>query len=639
MSGVWLLALVGLPALVGAGLLASALREDADAGGPTGSGTTRAARERSAPVVALATAGLAVVLAAVVAVGRPVFAWSFVPGGAFGLGVDGLSAVLLPVVTGVALLVLVVAAAERIGPTARFHGLMLLFLAAVVVTLTATTLPGLLLGWEVMGAASWALIGLHWCDPERTSAGLTAFLTTRTADLGLYVAAGAAAAGAAASGAEVSLSLVDLPGLPSPWREVAAIGLVVAALGKAAQLPFSFWLSRAMLGPSPVSALLHSAAMVAMGGYLLLRVEPLLAVTPWVATVTAWVGALTALALGLVAMAQRDLKQLLAASTAAQLGFVVLAAGVGDVAGGSEHLVGHAATKALLFLVAGLWLAALGTKDLDALAGVGRWWRAVGALFTFAALTLAGLPPLGLWVTKDHVLAAAAARSAGLYAVGLAAAVLSAGYAAVAVRAVWRGPADLPVDREGWDGEEQGSRHVPASAIPALAVLAAGALLPVALLVPRVAGTVEGLVGAGVSTAPGAGEMALSAGLSLVAFGLVLRRVPRAVPGAAGWWWLEPVARALVVRPVEATARVADRLDRRLDTAIATAAGAAVAVAAAAGRFDLGALDAGVHRVARAVRSAGRTALRPQTGLVHQYLGAALAVVALGAVLLVMVRP
>ncbi|MHB1065270.1 MAG: NADH-quinone oxidoreductase subunit 5 family protein [Georgenia sp.] len=622
-------------------MLGTALRKDAAARRATGSSTRVAARERSAPVVALATAGLAVVLAVVVAVGRPAFGWSFVPGGAFGLEVDALSAVLLPVVTGVAFLVLVVAAAERIVPTARFHGLMLLFLAAVVVTLTATTLPGLLLGWEVMGAASWALIGFHWRDPERTSAGLTAFMTTRTADLGLYLAAGAAAAaaGAARSGGDVSLALVDLPGLPSPWRDVVAIGLVVAALGKAAQLPFSFWLSRAMLGPSPVSALLHSAAMVAMGGYLLLRVELLLAVTPWVASLTAWVGALTALALGVVAMAQRDLKQLLAASTAAQLGFVVLAAGVGDIAGGSEHLVGHAATKALLFLVAGLWLSALGTKDLHALAGVGRWWRPVGALFTFAALTLAGLPPLGLWVTKDHVLASAAERSTGLYVVGLAAAVLSAGYAAVAVRAVWRGPAQRPDGRAGWDSEEQGSRHVPTSAVPALAVLAVGALLPVALLVPEVADAVDALLGVGVTTAPGTGEIALSAGLSLVAFGLVLRRVPRAVPGAAGWWWLAPVARTLVVRPVEATARVADRLDRRLDTAVAATAEAAVAVAVAAGRFDLTALDAGVHRLARGVRSAGRTALRPQTGLVHQYLGAAVAVVTLGAVLLVMVRP
>src|SRR5699024_1868484 len=122
--------------------------------------------------------------------------------------------------------------------------------------------------------------------------------------------------------------LAGLPQVPAGWRDVIAAGILVAAVGKSAQLPFAFWLSRAMAGPSPVSALLHSAAMVAMGGYLLLRSAPLLQATGWAATTTAWIGALTAVILGAVAVAQRDLKQLLAASTAAQLGFVVLAVGL-----------------------------------------------------------------------------------------------------------------------------------------------------------------------------------------------------------------------------------------------------------------------------------------------------------------------
>lgn len=519
---------------------------------------------------------------------------------------------------------------------------MLLFLASVVVTLTAATLPTLLLGWELMGAASWALIGFRWRDVERTAAGVVAFLTTRTADLGLYLAVGAAAGGTLAAGepsvAGLGLRLDQLPALPAPWRDVVAAGLVAAALGKAAQLPFSFWLSRAMLGPSPVSALLHSAAMVAMGGYLLLRVQPLLAATPWTATAAAWAGALTTVAMGVVAMAQRDLKQLLAASTAAQLGFVVLAAGVGDVAGGTAHLVGHAAVKSLLFLVAGLWLTALGTKRLDALAGVARWWRVVGLLFTFGALTLAGLPPLGLWVTKDEVLAAAASRSTVLGAVALVGAVLSAGYAAVAVRAVWHGPAQPPPDRTGWDDEERGTRHVPPSAVPSLAVLAAGALVPVTLLLPAVRGAVERAAGpAGPAVGPAGG--ALSAGLALVAFGLVLRRVPRPVPGAAAWWHLEAIADVVVVRPVLAASRAADRGDRRLAGAVQGIAHGAVRAAAAAGRFDVVAVAGGARRLALGVREVGRGARRPQTGLVHQYLGAAAVLLTVGALLLVVVRP
>ncbi|NED59226.1 NADH-quinone oxidoreductase subunit L, partial [Micromonospora aurantiaca] len=138
-----------------------------------------------------------------------------------------------------------------------------------------------------------------------------AFLTTRAADMGLYAAAGFALAGAH------SLRLDALAHADAPWRDLIAAGLVVSALGKSAQLPFSFWLARAMSGPSPVSALLHSATMVAAGAYLLMRVHPLLAATGWADALVAWTGAVTALVMGAVALAQHDLKQLLAASTCA----------------------------------------------------------------------------------------------------------------------------------------------------------------------------------------------------------------------------------------------------------------------------------------------------------------------------------
>src|SRR5699024_394797 len=280
-------------------------------------------------------------------------------------------------------------------------------------------------------ATSYALIGFWWRDTDRVSAGLTAFLTTRTADLGLYLAAGAALAGGAGMG------LSELPAAESPWRHVVAAGILVAALGKAAQLPFSFWLSGAMKGPSPVSALLHSAAMVAMGGYLLLRVEPLLASTGWAGPAAAWIGLLTAVAMGIVALAQRDLKQLLAASTVAQMGFVVLAAGVGAVSGGAAQLVAHASTKALLFLAAGAWLTALGTEKLTELRGAGRRWPVVGVPARVGALALAGVALLSLWATKDAVLARALETSAWLYATGLVAAALSAAYSGKVLSTLW----------------------------------------------------------------------------------------------------------------------------------------------------------------------------------------------------------
>jgi NADH:ubiquinone oxidoreductase subunit 5 (subunit L)/multisubunit Na+/H+ antiporter MnhA subunit len=342
-TALWLLVL--LPAVVGGGLALSRL-------------------ERAAAAVSLATAFTTAALSVVVALERPRVSVPFMAGSDLALGVDALSALVAPTVAVVSLLVLVFSAGEIRESQARFHGLMLLFASAALLTATAETLPALLFAWEVMGATSFALIGFWWRDDHRVSAGITAFVTTRTADVGLYVAAGAALAGGA------GLSLADLPAASEGWRHVVAAGVLVAALGKAAQLPFSFWLSGAMEGPSPVSALLHSAAMVAMGGYLLLRTEPLLASTSWAAPAAAWVGALTALLLGAVAVAQQDLKQLLAASTSAQLGFVVMGAGLASVSGGAAHLVAHASTKALLFLAAGAWLTALGTKQLAGLRGV-----------------------------------------------------------------------------------------------------------------------------------------------------------------------------------------------------------------------------------------------------------------------------
>ncbi|MDQ3788670.1 MAG: NADH-quinone oxidoreductase subunit L, partial [Actinomycetota bacterium] len=248
--------------------------------------------DRFARTTALATAVATLALAITAAVTRPAVDLAFLDGIAFGLRVDGLSAVMVVTVAVVLLAVLVFAAGDVHDAPARFFGLMLVFAGAMLVTVTATTVVALLMAWEVMGAASYALIGFWWREPRRASSGTVAFLTTRAADLGLYLAAGAALAGGANG-----LDLGALAGLPDGWRDAVAAGIVLAAFGKSAQLPFSFWLSRAMDGPSPVSALLHSATMVAAGGYLVLRMEPLLAATPWAALVVAWGGAATALLL------------------------------------------------------------------------------------------------------------------------------------------------------------------------------------------------------------------------------------------------------------------------------------------------------------------------------------------------------
>ncbi|WUH96957.1 proton-conducting transporter membrane subunit [Spirillospora sp. NBC_00431] len=513
-----------------------------------------------------------------------------IPGWESGLAVDGLSTVLLVTLGVVLVAVLAYAAGEGYG--VRFHALVLLFAAAMAVTVTASDLLLLLMGWEVMGAMSYALIGYVWSDAERVRSADVAFLTTRAADMGLYAAAGFAVAGAH------SLRLDALAQADGPWRDLIAAGVVVSALGKSAQLPFSFWLSRAMAGPTPVSALLHSATMVVAGAYLLLRLRPLLDATGWAGTAVGWAGALTALLMGAVALAQRDLKQLLAASTCAQIGFMVLGAGAGSVDGGAAHLVAHAAVKSLLFLCAGVWLTRRGSH------------RLVDVAFGVGAVALAGVPPLSLWVTKDGVLSGVGERSSALLAVGFAASVLSAAYAGRALLWLLRPAERVTVP---W------SQRIP---LAGLAVAAAGL----------------GALGLSDKLGFHAWQLALSGVLAVVTVGVVagLRRVPE--PGwAFDWLWLERAVAVVVVRPVFAAARALARFDDQVvDGAVRGVARGGRWTAALTGRRVEIRVDGLVNVIGRAARGLAALARRPQTGQLHMYFAQAAVVFAVLAVIAVL---
>ncbi|MFD5318866.1 NADH-quinone oxidoreductase subunit L [Streptomyces sp. NPDC127098] len=620
MSGAagWVLwALVGLP-LAGGALLALAGR----------------AADRVAAPLAVGTAGLVTGLAALAAVGRPRVEAPLLAGLPVRLAVDGLSAFLVVTVAAVTWLILGFCAGEfaRDAARARFFGLMLLFSGAMMTTVTAVSLPVLLMAWEVMGAASWALIGYWWHDPDRVRAADTAFLTTRAADLGLYLAAGAAFAGAPTA----SLALADLPAAAEPWRSLATAGVVLAALGKSAQLPFSFWLSHAMRGPAPVSALLHSATMVAAGGYLLLRAGPLLDASGWGGPLVAWTGAATAVALGLVALAQTDLKQLLAASSCAQVGLLVLAAGVGSRAGGVLQLMSHAAAKSLAFLVAGAWLAALGGQALSGLRGAARRGPpGTGVAFTVALAALAGLPPLALWAAKDVLLAAALADSPWLYAAGLVATALAAGYGARALWFVWRDAGGATVGRL--------SR--PAGATLALLTLACLGLTFAAL--PPLGGKVATVLGGPEAGAVRGWEWVVSGAVAVAGASAAWAWGDRAPPVPAGarrrlvdWLGLERVARAVLVAPVvrlaDALARFDDLVLHRAVTGAARATGRLALATERVGERRL--FGAAVAGVAAGCAGLGRLARRPQTGLLHHYLAQAVAVLAAAAVVLLLVR-
>ncbi|MFF3604278.1 NADH-quinone oxidoreductase subunit L [Streptomyces sp. NPDC002463] len=602
--------------------------------------------DRWAPAAAVTVAIASIGLAVTAAVQHPAVEAPLLDGLPVRLGVDGLSGVLVVTVTAVTLAVLLFSTAEFAADEARarFFGLMLLFAGSMLVTVTATTLPTLLMGWEVMGATSWALIGYWWREPVRTAAARTAFLVTRTADLGLYLAAGAALAAAPGP-----LSLDTLDDTGEPWLSFVTAGILLAAFGKSAQLPFSFWLSRAMQGPSPVSALLHSAAMVVAGAYLLLRTGTLLDASGWGADTAAWVGAVTAVALGLVAVAQTDLKQLLAASTCAQIGFMVLAAGVGASTGGGLQLMAHAAAKSLLFMVAGAWLTSWGTQQLTELRGVARSQRSVGVICTVGALSLAGLPPLSLWAAKDVLLAGALEDGGGLYAVGLGAAVLSAVYSVKILWYVWRPMPAAGVERRPPVPKStvEERRPIPSGAVPPLALLALACAALTPLAFPPVRDALTDYLGLGPQPDPHAWEFAVSGLIALIAATLAwawpwdgrtlappwTRRLCRE------WLRLERAAHVLLVSPTLGLARAAAAFDDRvLDRAVNASGSGALVLARWTNRFVEGAVDGAVDGLAAATRRLGRWARRPQTGQLHQYLAQAVATFSLIAVVLVLVR-
>jgi NADH-quinone oxidoreductase subunit L len=415
----WAVAL--LPAVVGLALLLTGRRSDPVAGA----------------LAILAAAGCAA-LAGLAWSTRPESAVQWLPirDGGLDLTLDagGIGAPLALLVAATAFLVLVYAQAD-IGQgeaRARFFGFMALFVGGMQLVVLAGDLLTLLIGFEVVGVCSYALIGFWWRDGPRVLAANRAFITTRAADLGLYLAAMSAYAGAG------TLALEDLADAPDPWRTVIVLGLIAAAAGKSAQLPFSGWLSGAMLGPSPVSALLHSATMVAAGVVLLLKALPLLEAIPSAASLVLWLGVLSALGAALVALHQEDLKQLLAASTVSQYGYMFAGVGALGGAAAASHLVAHATFKALLFLIAGVLLHQ-GMKRFEEMGGLRRPMPVQAGLFLVAVLSLAALPPTSGFFTKEALLVRIEQTSVAAFLVLLVVTLLTAAYAIRALLGAFAG--------------------------------------------------------------------------------------------------------------------------------------------------------------------------------------------------------
>lgn len=317
----------------------------------------------------------------------------------------------------------------------RFFGTLLLFVTAMQGLVLAGDWILLLAAWEMIGFASYLLIGFWHGRAGVASAATKAFLYTRSADLGLYLGAFLLIGVADTSEISVTLATTGTPAL------IAGLLLLVAAMGKSAQVPLQDWLQRAMAGPTPVSALLHSATLVAAGAVLLIRVAPMLpGGALWVVGI---VGGVTAVVTGLIALAERDLKRLLAASTSSQYGLMLIAVGAGAPVAALLHLIAHAAIKSSLFLGAGVFQHDRESTAMADVAGAGRARPGIFAGFAIAALALAGIPPLAAFFSKDAILAAALGSAAApwLLPLALAGSVLTGAYMGRALKVLWVGDA------------------------------------------------------------------------------------------------------------------------------------------------------------------------------------------------------
>ncbi|MCB2227941.1 MAG: NADH-quinone oxidoreductase subunit L [Desulfarculaceae bacterium] len=288
----------------------------------------------------------------------------------------------------------------------RYFVYLNLFVFAMLVVTLSDSLVFMYLGWEGVGFCSYALIGFWYGKSANASAGRKAFLFTRLGD----IAFGVLLALCLAWLGDVSITGVNAKAASLAPGAALVLGLLLfwAAAGKSAQLPLSVWLPDAMAGPSPVSALIHAATMVTAGVYLLMRLFPVLAASPPVLELIAAVGALTALWAALAALAQRDIKRVLAYSTISQVGYMFLAVGAADIVSGMFHLLSHAFFKSLLFLAAGCVIKALDEEhDIFKMGNLRRLLPSVGALFFIGALCLSAFPLLGGYFSKDRILLAA----------------------------------------------------------------------------------------------------------------------------------------------------------------------------------------------------------------------------------------
>ena len=598
-------------------------------------------RARPRLAAGLAIAGMAVSLVSaaylVVTVAAPAHhllaQWAFLPVDAshalaFGVLLDPLSTVMALVVAGVTLAVMIYSTGYMAGDPgyARYYGFLALFGWAMQGLVLSANLLQTLVFWELVGLASFLLIGFWFERPAPAAAARKAFLMTRVGDVGflLGVLLLIRALGLATIPDVVAAAA---PGGALAPRQVtiAAALLLMGVIGKSAQGPLFTWLPDAMEGPTPVSALLHSATMVAAGVYLVARLHPLFMAAPAVMHVLLWLALVTALAAATMAMVATDIKRVLAYSTISQLGYMLMALAAGGAAAGFFHLVTHAGFKALLFLSAGIFIHHAHSNEMGEINARGPLAQRAGVIGLVAgSAALAGIIPFAGYFSKEAILASlgeTASRSV------VALAYLGAGLTAYyAFRMVFLTlvPAGTGAQGHGGTGDgghggagAQGHRRTGGERAMGATVLVLAALtLVLGYLGPWLRARLEpgaapiGLFEFGSGTALALALVAAGVALAWVEFGRrgaprigFLERVPAVARFCADNWYLDRLYRATVIRWATALSRAAQWNDRRV-------------------------VDGATDALANSTIGGGRLLALVQSGYVQVYLAIALTLVA-----------
>ena len=356
----------------------------------------------------------------------------------WGVFIDRLAVVMLGLVTFVALLVQVYSL-EYMRGDSRFgwyFAVHSLFGAAMLALVLADNLLFLYIAWELVGLGSYLLIGFWWERRSAAEAAKKAFITTRIGDVGLLI--GIILLFRATGTFDISeiIEMAQAGAIGQGTLTASALLLFMGAMGKSAQFPFHVWLPDAMEGPTPVSALIHAATMVAAGVYLVARMLPMFELVPVVMLVVAVIGLITFLYAGTLALVMTDIKRALAYSTISHLGLMMLSLGAFGLAAAIFHLVAHGVSKAMLFLGAGSVMHGMHEEtDMRKMGGLRRTMPLTAITFVIGAASLAGIAPLSGFFSKDEILVAVMDhRNAAFLALTLAGVALSALYMA---RMVW----------------------------------------------------------------------------------------------------------------------------------------------------------------------------------------------------------